>query len=51
MRRIRTANDRTFAPIRQYVDAVNKSYWSSTIGSYLTQGDPRSVWLSMTTDF
>ncbi|GAU01103.1 ferrichrome-iron receptor [Burkholderia stabilis] len=28
-----------------------KSYWSSTIGRYLTQGDPQSVWLSMTTDF
>ncbi|WP_257146497.1 hypothetical protein [Burkholderia sp. JKS000303] len=23
----------------------------TTIGGYLTQGDPRSVWLSMTTDF
>ncbi|WP_193098735.1 TonB-dependent receptor [Burkholderia sp. Z1] len=32
-------------------NVANKSYWSSTIGGYLTQGDPRSVWLSMTTDF
>ncbi|WP_175838472.1 TonB-dependent receptor [Burkholderia anthina] len=32
-------------------NVANHSYWSSTIGGYLTQGDPRSVWLSMTTDF
>ncbi|MFJ1211979.1 TonB-dependent receptor [Burkholderia pyrrocinia] len=32
-------------------NVANKSYWSSTIGGYLTQGDPRSVWLSMTADF
>ncbi|MBN3794276.1 TonB-dependent siderophore receptor [Burkholderia sp. Ac-20392] len=32
-------------------NVTNKSYWSSTTGGYLTQGDPRSVWLSMTTDF
>lgn len=32
-------------------NVANKSYWSSAIGGYLTQGDPRSLWLSMTTDF
>ena len=32
-------------------NVTNKSYWSSTTGGYLTQGEPRSVWLSMTTDF
>ncbi len=30
---------------------ASKSHRSSTIGGYLTQGNPRSAWLSMTTDF
>lgn len=33
------------------LNVANKSYWSSTIGGYLTQGAPRTVLLSMTTDF
>ncbi len=32
-------------------DVTNKSYWSPTTGGHLIQGEPRSVWLSMTTDF
>ncbi|MBU9464645.1 TonB-dependent siderophore receptor [Burkholderia multivorans] len=32
-------------------NVANHAYWASTIGGYLTQGSPRSVWLSMTTDF
>ncbi|MBA1365806.1 TonB-dependent receptor [Burkholderia gladioli] len=32
-------------------NVANKSYWASTIGGYLSQGEPRSIWLSMTTDF
>lgn len=32
-------------------NVANKSYWLSTIGGFLTHGDPRPVWLSMTTDF
>jgi iron complex outermembrane recepter protein len=33
------------------LNVANKSYWGSTIGGYLTQGAPRTVLLSMTTDF
>ncbi len=33
------------------LNVANKSYWSSTIGGYLTQGAPRTLLLSMTTDF
>ncbi|SAK79093.1 TonB-denpendent receptor [Caballeronia hypogeia] len=33
------------------LNVANKSYWSSTIGGYLTMGAPRTVLLSMTTDF
>jgi iron complex outermembrane receptor protein len=33
------------------LNVANKSYWASTIGGYLTQGAPRTVLLSMTTDF
>ncbi|MDW9228409.1 tonB dependent receptor family protein [Burkholderia cepacia] len=32
-------------------NVTNKSYWSPTTGGHLIQGEPRSVWLSMTTDF
>ncbi|KWC92540.1 hypothetical protein WL56_04035 [Burkholderia cepacia] len=32
-------------------NVANKSYWSPTTGGHLIQGEPRSVWLSMTTDF
>ena len=32
-------------------NVANKSYWASTIGGYLTQGDPRTLKLSMTLDF
>ncbi|ORT79881.1 hypothetical protein B7G54_36165 [Burkholderia puraquae] len=32
-------------------NVANKSYGLSTIGGYLTPGDLRSAWLSMTTDF
>ncbi|MBI0331033.1 TonB-dependent receptor [Burkholderia plantarii] len=32
-------------------NVANKSYWASAVGGYLTQGAPRSIWLSMTTDF
>ncbi|WP_175905659.1 hypothetical protein [Burkholderia seminalis] len=43
--------DQTCKPQCAKRNVANRSYWSSTIGGYLTQGDPRSVWLSMTTDF
>jgi len=33
------------------LNVANKSYWASTIGGYLTQGAPRTVLLSVTTDF
>jgi iron complex outermembrane recepter protein len=33
------------------LNVANKSYWSSTIGGYLTMGAPRTLLLSMTTDF
>ncbi|SAK61520.1 TonB-dependent siderophore receptor [Caballeronia temeraria] len=33
------------------LNVANKSYWALTIGGYLTQGAPRTVLLSMTTDF
>lgn len=33
------------------LNVANKSYWASTIGGYLTQGAPRTLLLSMTTDF
>ncbi|MCE4544060.1 MULTISPECIES: TonB-dependent siderophore receptor [unclassified Caballeronia] len=33
------------------LNVANKSYWASTIGGYLTMGAPRTVLLSMTTDF
>ena len=33
------------------LNVANKSYWASTTGGYLTQGDPRTFLLSMTTDF
>ncbi|MCM2494692.1 TonB-dependent receptor [Burkholderia glumae] len=32
-------------------NVANQSYWASAVGGYLTQGAPRSIWLSMTTDF
>ncbi|MEK6350065.1 MAG: TonB-dependent siderophore receptor [Burkholderia sp.] len=32
-------------------NVANKSYWASTLGGYLSQAEPRSIWLSMTTDF
>lgn len=32
-------------------NVTNKSSWSPTTGGHLIQGEPRSVWLSMTTDF
>ncbi|KAF1072190.1 MAG: Ferrichrome receptor FcuA [Pseudomonas citronellolis] len=32
-------------------NVANTAYWASTIGGYLTQGDPRTVKLSMTVDF
>ncbi|QDQ80206.1 TonB-dependent receptor [Paraburkholderia megapolitana] len=32
-------------------NVANKAYWSSTMGTYLTQGEPRTFLLSMTTDF
>jgi len=33
------------------LNVANKSYWASTTGGYLTQGAPRTLLLSMTTDF
>jgi iron complex outermembrane receptor protein len=30
---------------------ANRSYWSSALGGYLTQGAPRTAWFSVTTDF
>ncbi|WP_250509873.1 TonB-dependent siderophore receptor [Caballeronia sp. GACF4] len=33
------------------LNVANKSYWSSTSGGYLLQGAPRTVLLSVTTDF
>jgi len=30
---------------------ANRSYWSSALGGYLTQGEPRTAWFSVTTDF
>jgi iron complex outermembrane recepter protein len=33
------------------LNVANKSYWASSMGGYLTQGAPRTVLLSMTTDF
>jgi iron complex outermembrane recepter protein len=33
------------------LNVANKAYWASTIGGYLTQGEPRTVLFSMTTDF
>ncbi|WP_322012869.1 TonB-dependent siderophore receptor [Paraburkholderia sp. J12] len=33
------------------LNVANKAYWSSAIGGYLTQGAPRTVLFSMTTDF
>ena len=29
----------------------NHAYWSSTLGGYLTQGAPRTVMFSLSTDF
>jgi iron complex outermembrane recepter protein len=33
------------------LNVANRSYWSSAIGGYLTQGAPRTLMLSMTTNF
>lgn len=30
---------------------TNRSYWSSALGGYLTQAEPRTAWFSVTTDF
>ncbi|RQH09822.1 TonB-dependent receptor [Paraburkholderia dinghuensis] len=30
---------------------ANRSYWSSALGGYLTQGAPRTAWFSVTTEF
>ncbi|WP_051376886.1 TonB-dependent receptor [Burkholderia sp. WSM2232] len=30
---------------------ANRSYWSSALGGYLTQAQPRTAWFSVTTDF
>ncbi|HEY1607859.1 MAG TPA: TonB-dependent siderophore receptor [Paraburkholderia sp.] len=30
---------------------ANRAYWSSALGGYLTQGEPRTAWFSVTTDF
>lgn len=30
---------------------ANRSYWSSALGGYLTQGEPRTAWFSVTTTF
>lgn len=30
---------------------ANRSYWSSALGGYLTQAEPRTAWFSLTTDF
>lgn len=30
---------------------ANRSYWSSALGGYLTQGEPRTAWFSVTTNF
>jgi iron complex outermembrane receptor protein len=32
-------------------NVTNKGYWASTTGGYLTQGKPRTLLLSLTTDF
>jgi len=33
------------------LNLANKAYWSSAIDGYLTEGDPRTILLSMTVDF
>ncbi len=30
---------------------ANRAYWSSALGGYLTQAEPRTAWFSMTSDF
>ncbi len=30
---------------------ANRAYWSSALGGYLTQAEPRTAWFSVTTDF
>ena len=30
---------------------ANRAYWSSALGGYLTQGEPRTAWFSVTTEF
>jgi iron complex outermembrane receptor protein len=32
-------------------NVANRAYWSSALGGYLTEGAPRTAWLSVTTDF
>ncbi|WP_413783820.1 TonB-dependent receptor [Robbsia andropogonis] len=32
-------------------NVANRAYWASTYGGYLTLGNPRTFWLSLTTDF
>lgn len=32
-------------------NVANRAYWSSALGGYLTEGAPRTAWLSLTTDF
>ncbi|WP_321813987.1 MULTISPECIES: TonB-dependent siderophore receptor [unclassified Paraburkholderia] len=32
-------------------NVANRSYWSSALGGYLTQAEPRTAWFSVTTDF
>jgi len=33
------------------LNVTNKAYWASAIGGYLSQGAPRTLLLSLTTDF
>lgn len=32
-------------------NVTNKAYWASATGAYLTQGKPRTFWMSVTADF
>jgi len=41
--------DTTFNVI--VTNLANRSYWSSALGGYLTQGEPRTAWFSVTTNF
>ncbi|WP_259754543.1 TonB-dependent receptor [Pseudomonas sp. GCEP-101] len=46
-----TVDERAVTLRANLENLANKAYWASTIGGYLTQGDPRTLKLSMTVDF